>query len=44
MRKSKTKSSHMVTHNHNECERKFYKGNINNQNGNKGGKFNNSKP
>jgi hypothetical protein len=44
MRKSKTESSHIVTHNHSECERKFYKGNINNQNGNKGGKFNNSKP
>uniref|UniRef100_A0A2N9IHD1 Uncharacterized protein n=1 Tax=Fagus sylvatica TaxID=28930 RepID=A0A2N9IHD1_FAGSY len=44
MQKSKTVSAHMVTHNHNECERKFYKGNRNNQNGNKGGKFNNSKP
>ena len=44
MRKSKTQSAHMVTHNHSECERKFYKGNRNNQNGNKGGKFNNSKP
>uniref|UniRef100_A0A2N9IQK5 CCHC-type domain-containing protein n=1 Tax=Fagus sylvatica TaxID=28930 RepID=A0A2N9IQK5_FAGSY len=44
MRKSKTESAHMVTHNHSECERKFYKGNRNNQNGNKGGKFNNSKP
>ena len=39
MRKSKTESAHMVTHNHSEGERKFYKGNINNQNGNKGGNF-----
>jgi hypothetical protein len=44
MRKSKTESAHMVTHNHSECERKFYKGNKNNQNGNRGGKFDNSKP
>uniref|UniRef100_A0A2N9G485 CCHC-type domain-containing protein n=1 Tax=Fagus sylvatica TaxID=28930 RepID=A0A2N9G485_FAGSY len=44
MRKSKTESAHMVTHNHSEGERKFYKGNRNNQNGNKGGNFNNSKP
>ena len=39
MRKSKTKSAHMVTHNHSEGKRKFYKGNRNNQNGNKGGNF-----
>ena len=44
MRKSKPESAHMVTHNHSEGERKFYKGNINNQNGNKGENFNNSKP
>ena len=44
MRKSKIESAHMVTHNHSEGERKFYKGNKNNQNGNKGGNFNNSKP
>uniref|UniRef100_A0A2N9II69 CCHC-type domain-containing protein n=1 Tax=Fagus sylvatica TaxID=28930 RepID=A0A2N9II69_FAGSY len=44
MRVSKTESAHMVTHNHSEGERKFYKGNRNNQNGNKGGNFNNSKP
>ena len=44
MQKSKTESAHMVTHNHSECERKFYKGNRNNQNGNNGGNFNNFKP
>jgi hypothetical protein len=44
MRKSKIESAHMVTRNHSEGERKFYKGTRNNQNGNKGGNFNNSKP